>query len=293
MSAKNTIINPKLWTNYIAAIVSLTILLYVLGFGGLLTIYGNQLVDYSTENIAFYIELKDDVNETEVFAFQKKLEISSFVKQHSVEYISKDKALEDLKEDPLLNREDILLFGDNLLPNMIRFHLSKTYNGDNDLLIQDLQSNHFVEQVFSRDTSIENISTKLYRLEIIVLILVIFFIFVVITLIKNTLKLILIANKETIRIIQTVGATWEFMTQPYLRQSIKNGFGATMVAVFAIWMTRFLFESDLDAAIKADINILMIIISFGMLFIGVIISWWCTQTSMQKFFGKSVDDWEI
>ena len=46
---KNNIINPKLLTNYIATIISLTMMLYLSGLWGVMIIYATEIIGYSKE----------------------------------------------------------------------------------------------------------------------------------------------------------------------------------------------------------------------------------------------------
>lgn len=268
-------------------------MLYLLGVWGILAIYTNQLIHYSKESIPFYVELKDDANEALVFAFQKKLEASDFVKKQTVAYISKDQALETLEGDAVLAKEDVLLFGENLLPNMIRFSLNEAHFSNYETIIADIQAMNFVEQVFYTEMPTQKLSTKVYRLEIILLVLLLFFIFVVVTLIKNTLKLILLANKGRIQTMQLVGATLEQMTQPYIRQSLKNGLFSALVAIACLWLTRMILESGLGTFAQYDLDFWTGILSATIVLVGTFSSWICTKHSVQKYLTKSVDEWEL
>lgn len=268
-------------------------MLYLLGIWGLLAIYTNQLIHYSKESLPFYIELKDDANEALVFAFQKKLEASDFVKEHTVTYIPKDKALEILEEDGQLTKEELLLFGENLLPNMLQFCLNDAHFANYKTIVEEIKTNDFVEDIFYTEIPTQNLSTKVYRLEIILLVLMLFFIFVVVTLIKNTLKLILLANKAAIQTMQLVGATVEQMAQPYLQQSLKNGLLSALIAIAFLWLTRLLLESGLGILAQYDLDFWTAVLSVVILIIGVFCSWICTRHSVQKYLTKSTSEWDI
>lgn len=292
--ASHKISNPKTYVNYISAIISLTIMLYLLGISGLGAIYTNQLVNWSKENIPFYVELKDDANKALVFSFQKKLEVSTYAKPQTVEYLSKEQALELLGEDDeFLAKEDVMLFGENLLPNMIRFCIKNEKFGGYEEIVKEIEANEFVEHVFYTEDPAQNLARRVYRLEIILLVLMLFFIFVAITLIKNTLKLLLVANKDLLKTMQLVGSTREYMVKPYINQSLKNGLLSGIIAIGCIWVTRYLLQSELGALFKYNIDMWTIILSSIVLFTGVFLSWICTRHSINKYFKKPVEEWEL
>jgi cell division transport system permease protein len=284
---------PKITVNYIATVISLIIMLYLLGVWGLLAIYTNQFLTYSKENIPFYIELKDDAGESQVFAFQKELEASDFVREKTVEYISKEEALDLFEGDEIMTKEDVLLFGENLLPNMIRFYLDGAHFAGYEQIVKEIQQNAFVEHVFYTEAPAENLSGKVYRLEIILLVLMLFFIFVVVTLIKNTLKLTFLANKDLIKTMQMVGATLEKMAAPYIRQSLKNGLLSGIIAVAFLWLTRILLESGLGTFEQYDLDFWTSILSAIVVVVGVFLSWICTRHSVQKYLKKPVEAWNV
>ncbi len=268
-------------------------MLYLLGMWGLVVIYANQSINYSKEHIPFYIELKDDANEALVFSFQKKLEASAYAKAQSVEYLSKEDALEQLKGDEVLTQDDVMLFGENLLPNMIRFCIEKEYFADYERIVAEIKENDFVEHIFYTEVPAKNLAGKVYRLELILSVLMLFFIFVVITLIKNTLKLILLSNKDLIQTMQLVGSTWEYMSKPYIKQSLKNGLLSGVLAIGCIWGTRYLLEGELGSLIQYDINLWTAALSVVVLMVGVALSWLCTRHSVRKYLAKPVYEWEI
>lgn len=283
----------KTFINYLATVISLIIMLYLLGVWGLLAIYTNQFLNYSKENIPFYVELKDDAGESQVFAFQKELEASAFVRTKTVEYISKEDALDLFENDDVMTKKDVLLFGENLLPNMIRFYLNDAHFSEYEAIVQQIQANTFVEHVFYTEAPAESLSGKVYRLEIILLVLMLFFIFVVVTLIKNTLKLTFLANKDLIKTMQMVGATLEKMAAPYIRQSLKNGFLSGIIAVAFLWLTRILLENGLGTFGQYDLDFWTSILSVIVIVVGVFLSWICTRHSVQKYLKISVEEWQI
>lgn len=283
----------KTFVNYIATTISLIIMLYLLGVWGLLAIYTNQFLNYSKESIPFYIELKDDAGESQVFAFQKELEASTFVRSKTVEYISKEDALDLFDDDEIMTKEDVLLFGENLLPNMIRFYLNDAHFSEYEKIVKEIQGNAFVEHVFYTKAPAESLSGKVYRLEIILLVLMLFFIFVVVTLMKNTLKLTFLGNKDLIKTMQMVGATLEKMTAPYIRQSLKNGLLSGLIAVAFLWLTRILLESGLGTFEQYDLDFWTRILSGIVIVIGVLLSWICTRHSVHKYLKKPVEEWDL
>ncbi|MCP4442807.1 MAG: hypothetical protein GY810_28210 [Aureispira sp.] len=285
--------NPKTFFNYIYAIVSLTFMLYWLGILGSVLIYTSNLLTYFRENIPFYIELKDNAPEADVFKYQKKLEVSEFVKKGSVRYISKEEAVEELEGDDLLSKDDLMLFGENLLPNMIAFHMRGDFVTSNEEIIAEIRTMGFVEDVFHMEGATRNISTNLYRVGLIVLVLVIFFIFVAITLIKNTLKLMILSNKQLIQTMQLVGSNWEYMSKPYLQQSIRNALFSSGIAIVAILITIWIAQSQIDGLSHFASASSFVGLSVVLIIVSMLVSWGSTRHSINKYMRVPTNQWMI
>jgi cell division transport system permease protein len=275
--------------NYIATIFSMLIMLYLLGLIGLVVISTDSFLASSKESIIFYVELADETKQADVFSFQKKLEQAVYTKPQSVTYISNEEGLRGLQAEEILTKEEEKLLGENLLPNMISFVINEANFANYPKIISRIEREAFVTKVFYTDTPAQNLSTKVYRLEIILILLVIFFIFVAITLIKNTLKLLLIANKDQIQTLQTVGATFDYIARPYLKRGFRNGWLSSSLAVVALWLTYWgLSDWNILTNQKA-----MISISIALVTLGTFLYWIVTRQSIKKHLTTPISDWKI
>jgi cell division transport system permease protein len=86
----------KIWSSNVTAVVSISLVLFMLGLLGLVMLYADALSTHVKENIGFTIYLKDDAKEADILQFQKFLDASDFVK--STKFVSKEEAAEYLKE---------------------------------------------------------------------------------------------------------------------------------------------------------------------------------------------------
>ena len=283
--------HPATVFNYLYATISLAILLYLLGALGVLVVYSNNAITYVRENIPFYVELSDSATDAEVFKFQELLESSAYSKPGSVKFVSKAEAMKEMTADGSITEEDIMLFGENLLPNAITFKLKSDYVADFDSIEKEITAHKFVTNVAHPEEMLPPASTNLRRLEIITLILVIFFIFVAITLIKNTLKLSILANKNTIKILQISGATKDYLTKPYLKRSIWNGLICAGIAIIALILTIFLLQSQIkDISEFANWGSFFAIF-LGLSGVGVLTFWGSAQHSIRKYFSMPIEKW--
>ncbi|MDC0231289.1 permease-like cell division protein FtsX [Aureispira] len=268
-------------------------MLYLFGVLNFLIIYSNQYDNNLKENIPFYIELKDNANQATVFAFQKKLQTSAYVKSNSVEYLTKEDALSGIKDNNLLTKEDVLLFGENLLPNMIRFFFNNEYFDDYKNIVEDIQSYNFVELVFFSEDRVYNLESRVFPYEIILLVLMIFFIFVIIILTSNKIKLVLVSDKEVVGKLQKTGSSPDIITKPYFVQSVSNGLIGGILSLGGIWATWFFLNVELDTQDMFNMNMWTVILSSILIFGVLFFSWIYTRHIIHKLTSKPVEEWDL
>ena len=87
----------RLRSSYLTLIVSISLVLFLIGLLGLLIINAKELSDYFRESLSFSVMLDEDSKEADIRMLQKDLDAKHFVK--STEYITKEQAAENLKEE--------------------------------------------------------------------------------------------------------------------------------------------------------------------------------------------------
>jgi len=282
--------HPATVQNYFYAIIALSVLLYLLGGLGLLLVYSNNALSFAREQIPFSIELKDSVSDADIFKLQQHLEKSDYAKAGSVRFVSKDEAMNILTDEDL-TKEDIMIFGENLLPNSIEFHLNSGYVGQYKKVVAEIKSNSAVANVSHTEELVRPFSANLQRIGFISVLFVIFFIFVATTLIKNTLKLSILANKQTIKILQISGAGSDYLKKPYIKRSLYNGLICGTVAVFALLFSIIILQAQINDLGHFGNWPSFITIFIGIMGIGVLTFWGSAQHSIKKYFSMPIEEW--
>ena len=282
---------PKRFVSQFSTIISIAIVLYIYGFLCFLTISFDQHLNNLKEQIPFYIEIKDNAHEASVFAFQKKLQANAYVKLNSVEYLTKDVALSVLQDDDLLTQEEILLFGENVLPNMIRFCVKEEFFHDYKKIVSDIQSYNFIELVSFSESRIQNLESKVFPYQIILLVLMIFFIFVLNTLTINKLKLVLFSDIKVVRGLKIAETSIQLISKPYFVKCITNYLISGGLALFGIWATWLFMNSLLGPQEISNIKMWSVIFSSILLFIGILFSCFYFRHTIHKIISKPVDEW--
>ena len=138
----------RISTSYITTIISITLVLFTLGFFALLMVHAKTLSDYIKENIGFEIIMNPDVKEADILHLQKTLDTRPFVK--STEYITREEAVKRLSK--ALGDDFVQFLGDDdnpLLPSIdVRFN-SAWANNDSIAKIENrLLKNKAVKEIY-------------------------------------------------------------------------------------------------------------------------------------------------
>jgi cell division transport system permease protein len=215
----------RLRSSYLSAIISNSLVLFMLGILMLLVFNAKRLSDYVKENIGFSVILHDDVREVEASFLRKTLDASPYVR--TTEYISKEEAAKELQEE--LGEDFIGFLGYNPLSSSIEVRLKADYaNPDSIRKIEDeLMSHRPVREVFYQKSLVDLVNDNVRKISAIILIFSGLLFFVAIVLINNTIRLSVYSKRFIINTMKLVGATWGFIRRPFVAKGMAHGFFAS------------------------------------------------------------------
>lgn len=224
----------RLNSSYITSIISITLVLFTLGFLGLIVINANSLSNYIKENIGFEIIMKQDAREADIIYLQKMLDAKNYVK--STEYITKEEALSRLSE---ALGEDFTSFLGNeenpLLPSIdVRFNADWANNDSLAVIQEYIVSHEGVKEVYYQKSLVHLINRNLRRISFILFAISLLLLVITVALINNTIRLSVYAKRMTIRSMQLVGATRSFIRKPFLYKSILQGLLSAFFALIIL-----------------------------------------------------------
>lgn len=216
----------------ITVIMSLSLVLFIIGTTTLILYCTQKLSIYIKENIGFQIYLKDSIPEAELTLLQEELAQMPFTK--TIHYTSKESAAEQLKKE--LGEDFISFLGYNPLSSFIDIKLKADYANNDSLqkIERWLYHKPFVKQITYQKNLIDKINTNAKIIVLYLMIFGIFLLVVAITLINNTIRLSIYAQRFLIRTMYLVGATKFFIGKPFIIRSIVHGFIASLLSAIMI-----------------------------------------------------------
>ena len=277
----------RIFSNYFLVVVSISSVLFFISSFIFFVLNSNKIVDDFKEKIPVIVFLKDGASDVEVSQFEKKLSIDPNIKNFI--YTSKNDAatkfsseigenfVEFLGYNPLLNSFDIYFYSEKV---------ETLYINE---VVKSFESEDFINEVSYDAPLIFLINDNFKKVKDWVLYIAIFFIFISIILINNTIRLSIYSQRMTIKTMQLVGATKFFIKKPFILTQLKLGLISAIISSLLFVSITYYLNSN-----YFDINLLSIknsfFISVGIAFIlSFLISIISTNFITSRFLNSKID----
>lgn len=281
---------PNKRPNYLLSIFSLAIVLFLLGFFGLLLLQSKQLSKQLKENVDIIVELKNDYNKDAYNKLEKSLGQANFSIEHSVEFVSKEAAMDIMAEE--LGEELLNLDLPNPLYDVFIFNVKEQYLSTDSLSnIRSVLLNHsIINDVYYQENLVEQLDKNINKISWILLVLSIFFSVLSISLIHNTVRLALYADRFTIKTQELVGASWEFISRPYLKRALLHGLISALLAIGALLIFQYWIQEQIPDIKDLQHPVAFVSLFVALLILGFLINWVSTFYIIRKYLSLREDE---
>lgn len=272
----------------ITAVVSIALVLFLLGLFSVLVMNAKLLSDHVKENLQVQIFLNDEAAQNDMKILEKQLEAYPFVK--SLEFVSKEAAVRVLTDDLGENFVDFL--GYNPLLASFNMTVSADFaNTDSLSMIKgNLMKKEIIKEVLYQENALDLINKNINTVASVIAVFSLLLLFITITLINNSIRLSLYAQRFLIKSMQLVGATAWFIKQPYLRKSFLQGLLSVLIAGILLYAVLHLSDSQLPELKDFRNDSYTVYIGAAMLFLGLTISLVSTWFAISKYLRNKIDD---
>jgi cell division transport system permease protein len=288
MQGKDNTIQRRLTASYFTSVVSITLVLFLLGLAGILILNAKKLSDYVRENIGISVYINDDAKEVDVFSLQKTLDAKKYVKE--TRYITREQAAEDFQKE--LGEDFVEFLGYNPLPSSIDVKLHASYANPDSFAVLEKEFRAYpqVADVAYQKDLVYAVNLNIRKISIAILVFSVLLFLIAITLINNTIRLTVYSKRFIIRTMQLVGAHHYLIRRPFLVKGITQGVVAAVFAILLLLAAIIITEKQLEGLFSfQDFRILGIIFAI-ILVIGVLIAWFSTLLSVNKYLKMKTDN---
>ncbi len=281
---------PNTKPNYVYSIASMALVLFLLGAFGLLVFHGQQMLKTFRERVEIMVELKPETAAEALDSLKISLGGQPFCKAGSVRFVGKEEGAMMMQEE--LGEEFLKLDMANPLYDVLLFNVKADYfHPDSLVKVRELvRESSVVSDVYYQENVADLVAGNLKDLGMFFLVAGIVAVIIAIALILNTIRLALYANRFLIKNMELVGASWGFISRPYLAKSIMHGFMSALLAIAGLALLMYVIY-NYAFEIKEFINWQALgALTIVIILLGIIISYLSTYYVVKKYLKMRVDD---
>lgn len=274
--------------SYVMSIIGVTLVLFLLGIVGWLTINSRKLIEYFKESAQVQVFLQTNTPDS------SRINLQNYIASQPYTRNWKYTDIETAKKEWLKSGgEDFTPFLDNsLLPPSIDFTLKADFVDSSRFVAikNDLSRFPIVNEVKYPQAVVNKMQHNFNIINLGLAIIAIVIAVSVIVLIDNTIRLAMFSNRFLIKTMQMVGATRWFIAKPLIVRAIINGAISAVIAiamVYGLVLGAQRLVPDLEALRDNGLLAMLFIV---LVLIGITITLFSTYRSVQKYLRMKLDE---
>jgi len=198
------------------------------------------------DQLDFQVALYPDATKGEIAALQEKLKAIPHVA--SVQFISKEMALEELREGLGKKKSEELTFQLQANPLPANFRITPD-DASNLTAIKEAvvwtepdgrerRIAPIVEKTFERREAAKQIEQVTSALKIVLTVITALLIVASLMLVGNTIRLSIYTRRREVEVMRLVGATRWFIRWPFMIEGVVVGFAGGLIAILILWLGK-------------------------------------------------------
>ena len=261
--------------------ISTAMVLVLLGMVVFFVLSARNLSAHMKENLTMTVMLKDSVSVNDAHLFCRELYHRPY--SHDIDYISKEQAQrEQVKE---LGSDPSEFLGFNPFPATLEVRLKADYACRDSLkwIVKELKKDKRVSDLAYMEDLMDRVNVNLSRVSIVLLVLALLLTFVSFSLISNTVRLSVYANRFVIHTMKQVGASWGFIRRPFLKQAVMVGVIAAVLAIAVLGAGVYGLYLTQPGIVEIVTWEVLALTAAAVLLFGIVITALCAFLAVNKF----------
>jgi len=266
----------------------MALVLFVLGLLGIVILNARKITNRIKENLQVNVILKEDVSDTTAQTFIKKWKNEPFVR--NLKFVNKEDAAREFSKE--FGQDFLGLLDYNPLFSSVEIHLKADFFTNKKMaeIEKMLMADEEVKEVYYQRSLLNVINSNINKLGALLVALGGLFFLVALTLVDQTIRLVMYSNRFLIKSMQLVGATRELITKPFMRRSLINGLLSGLLAVAGLIGVYFFLDSNIpELLLRNDLKELALLAAILVL-LGVAVAWWSTRSAVLKYLKLKLED---
>lgn len=268
--------------------ISTTLVLLLLGIMGILFIGAQSISRNVRENIIVTVVFSNIVEEGDILKFKKSIDSDKRILKST--YISKEQALAE--ETLALKANPVELLGYNPYEASIELTMKPEYSNSAELekLKNALMTKKGIKEIIYQKDLVDTINSNIQRAGILLLALLVMLTLISWSLIGNLVRLSIYSKRFLLHTMKLVGATWSFISRPFIIKNMWIGFFSGIIAnILLASGLYFILQNEPIIISMLPIEGLAVV-AIGITLFGMIICMLCAFLSVQRFLRMRKND---
>ena len=276
----------KLASSYMSVVVSMTVVLFLIGFLGIFILNSKKVSDHFKEQIVLSIFIKDSAKNIQIKQLQKTLSLKESTRK--VTYVSKEEAsrlyaneigedfLEFLGYNPLLNSIDVFL------------NAQFVKSGEINSLIQTLERYDYIDEIIYDEPLVELLEENIEQISLWIMVLSGIFILVAVLLINSSIRLSIFSKRLVIKTMQLVGANKGFIRKPFIKNHIMIAIISSILSLSGLMLLILSIDKNIPELKLLSNQVELFLIFTFVLVVGIVITFFSAFFATQRYLKNKI-----
>ena len=276
----------KLASSYMSVVVSMTVVLFLIGFLGIFILNSKKVSDHFKEQIVLSIFIKDSAKNIQIKQLQKTLSLKESIRK--VTYVSKEEAsrlyaneigedfLEFLGYNPLLNSIDVFL------------NAEFVKSGEINSLIQTLERYDYIDEIIYDEPLVELLEENIEQISLWIMVLSGIFILVAVLLINSSIRLSIFSKRLVIKTMQLVGANKSFIRKPFIKNHIMMAIISSILSLSGLMLLILSIDKNIPELKLLSNQVELFLIFTFVLVVGIVITFFSAFFATQRYLKNKI-----
>lgn len=276
--------------NYFYAMISISLVLFILGIFGFILLNTRQLISFYKENLNLIIEISETGSPAQLNSLKEWLSTRDFYKKGSLSVIDKEEAIQLMRKD--FGEDFLKLDLPNPFLDIITFNVREAYLERSSLtkIKKALLQFPNVKAVYFQDSFLNSLLRNMNKFLVFTFGLTLILLAISSILIFNTIKLALHSQRFIIKNMELVGATWQFISAPFLKRSFTHGIISSILSLTGLGALYFWLLRNIPELVRNLSVDKLLILAAGITFAGIFIYLFSTYIVVNRYLKMRVDD---
>ena len=279
--------NRRLRSSYFSVVISIALVLFMVGFLGLVLLKSSQVANHFKEEIVMTLFLKNETSKEQIKNLRNSLKKEEFTS--NIVFIDKEEAAKFYVKD--LGEDFIAYLGTNPLKNSIDIYLKPDFVTPLKMeqISKKFQKNSFVFEVSYDKTLVTFLTQNIQKVSFWLFIISSFFGLIALILINSSIRLSIYSKRFNIKTMQMVGATKGFIRKPFIWNGVQLGFIGAIISLIGLSVVIYYIDQKIPTLQLTTDYTTLAYLGGGILIIAFVISWLSTFFATQRFLNLQTE----